>query len=89
MPPGVLSGKGFLGVNESLESVLTEDTSCLARLRVTHVEIANNIETVLSIVMGRRREDLKDWLRRITPFPKLAEPQGIPQFTMYNLPDTA
>ena len=88
MRPGRLSKHGFLGPSENLDSILADDKVLLDQLSVTHSELASNIETIISIVMGQRQKDLKEWLKRQTRFPKLAEPNGIPQFNIHNLPNS-
>jgi len=73
MRPGQASAFGFLTPRQSLLSLVEEDSATLARLGVTHEQIANR----LSLLMEHSRPDLRDrsewkpflgrfWLHRLS-----------------------
>lgn len=53
--PVTLSQQGFVGANErQLITVLTEDADTLEKLGVTCSQLANELETILSIVFSQQ-----------------------------------
>lgn len=88
MRPGALSEQGFLGTKESLATVLAEDINVLEKLGVTCSQLANAVETILSIAMAKQDSDRKGMRERRTPFPNLYEPESTPKFSANYLPDT-
>lgn len=87
MRPGALSEQGFLGPTESVQSVLETDEQTLAKLGVTHVTIADRLETILLNVIQQKFTDLAGWFDRMTSFPNFDAPTIAPQFSLNNLPD--
>ena len=87
MRPGNLSMQGFLGIDEDLETILTEDKNTLKKLGVTYLQIADKIERILLTALSLQQADPKSWMQKRTPFPNLYEPQSIPHFSRNELPD--
>jgi hypothetical protein len=81
MRPGAWSRGGFLGPNESLKQVISQDARTLARLGVSRKRIAKLLERLLNSA----RKCTKD----MSPYPNLYEPETIPHFTLDNLPQTS
>jgi hypothetical protein len=54
MRPGAFSGEGFLGITESLESVMNQDQQTLDRLGISHQQIADALAKVLHSVQAQR-----------------------------------
>ncbi len=86
MRPGAMSLHGFLGVNESLENVLEEDDKVLKNWGLTHTQLADELEAILSIAIGKKSENIKDWFIKKTPYPNLYEPLSLPKFSIDNMP---
>ncbi len=97
MRPGSLSGIGFLGPTESLEAVVAKDELTLESLGLSHEQIANALDKVLSYVLKEKTELLNSgqgeaYMKRAFPFPdigvvpNLYDPGTIPDFSLANLP---
>lgn len=80
--PNGYSKLGFLGSNESLETVIAQDSQTLEKLGVSHEEVANAIEKVLLEIYDKRELSSPD-----SRTPNLYNPETIPHFTPDNLPD--
>lgn len=89
MRPGQSSVKGFLGLNESLEQVISQDEETLIKFGVYHNQIADQIEKIVKEV--RKQKELLPWDQRTSRdanFPLLHRPETIPAFSEQNLPST-
>lgn len=87
MRPGRLSGKGFLGPDESLADVIAGDDRTLRQLGISHEQIAAALEELL--VAAGRMEDAMPWPQRSTRsvnFPNLYQPETVPVFDLAHLP---
>jgi hypothetical protein len=60
MRPGACSGGGFLGPTESLEAVLEQDSTTLARSGFSHAQIAAALEGVLQTAQDQRAAHLAE-----------------------------
>ena len=88
MRPGQCSRGGFLGPSESLARVIADDERTLAEFGVPHGQIAGSIERVwLAAVKEMRSLPAEELRNRITDFPCLHAPEGVPSFSLDNLPD--
>jgi hypothetical protein len=70
---------------ESLESSIIEDAKILDNLGISHKQVADALETVLSSVQEQYWQHEFD---RRTDYPKLTTPRCIPDFSLDNLPST-
>jgi hypothetical protein len=90
MRPGQYSQGGFLGPNESLEVVIAQDEQALARLGISHDQVANTLETIIENV--HEQEKALPWDQRSerqTNFPSPRRPEANPLFSKNHLPDTS
>ncbi|WP_088889070.1 hypothetical protein [Leptolyngbya ohadii] len=89
LQPGAWSELGFLGTNESLDQVITDDAETLARLGVSHDELADTLDELLSTVLEMYAQPVSDDDPSFvdTYFPDLHQPTTIPHFDLNNLPD--
>lgn len=94
MRPGAYSLKGFLGKEESLESVIAQDSQTLEMLGITHEQIADELDEVLQCAEDQRdelfRDNFPEYRRREGEgrIPNLYYPDPIPRSTLDNLPST-
>jgi hypothetical protein len=88
MRPGRCSQGGFLGPMESLTQVIADDERTLAGLGIPHEQIADSVERVW-LAAGKEMRSLpaQELRKRITDFPCLHAPEGVPSFSLDNLPD--
>ena len=83
MRPSYLSGGGFLGPIESLESVIIEDAKALDSVGISHKLVADALETVLS---SMQEQYWRHEFNRRTDYPMLTTPRRIPDFSLGKLP---
>jgi len=87
MRPGQYSQGGFLGLNESLEAVISKDKRTLEKLGVTYDQIANSLEKIITEVREKEKVlPFDERIERQTIFPDLYHPEQNPVFSKANLP---
>lgn len=82
MRPGQSSQGGFLGLNESLEIVITQDEQTLEKFGISHEQIAGALERVIAAVHELKTALPYDkLLEKETDFPDLYHPEKNPLFS--------
>lgn len=88
MRPGQYSQGGFLGLNESLETIITQDSKTLEKFGINHEQIAAALEKI--VTAAREQEEAlpyEERFKRRTDFPNLYRPEKNPLFSRASLPD--
>jgi hypothetical protein len=88
MRPGQYSQGGFLGLNESLENVVSQDEQTLVKFGINHEQISSTLERIIETVHEQEKTlPMDKRFERRTDFPNLYKPETNPLFSKDNLPD--
>jgi len=89
MRPGRFSQGGFLGLNESLVSVVAQDEETLVGLGINHEQISSTLERIIEAVRKQEKAlPMDKYFERRSDFPNLYTPETNPLFSKDNLPET-